>query len=112
MNDPILKVELQLRNMINKSFKRKGHIKSKKLEMIIGLNSKDMVNYLFQTYKNNYGYDWDEKEPVHIDHIKPLKYAKTEKEVIKLCHYTNLQLLKARDNLEKGSKLDWLLNEK
>ena len=30
-------------------------------------------------------------------------------EVIKLCHYTNLQLLKAKDNLDKKDKLDWEL---
>ena len=34
----------------------------------------------------------------------------TEAEIIKCCHYTNLQLLKAEDNLEKGDKMDWSLN--
>lgn len=112
MNDPILKVELQLRNMINTSFRRKGHTKNNKLEKIVGLNSKDMVNYLLETFKDNYGYEWNKIEPLHIDHIKPLSTANTEEEVIKLCHYTNLQLLKAKDNLEKGSKLNWALKEK
>ena len=32
---------------------------------------------------------------------------KAKEEVIKLCHYTNLQLLKAEDNLNKKDKLDW-----
>lgn len=32
-----------------------------------------------------------------------------EKEVIELCHYTNLQLLKSKDNLEKGSNKNWRL---
>ena len=32
-----------------------------------------------------------------------------EKEVIKLCLYTNLQLLKAEDNIQKSDKLDWKL---
>ena len=47
---------------------------------------------------------YDNKEKVHIDHIIPLATAKTEEDVIKLCHYTNLQLLKAKDNLKKGAK--------
>ena len=34
-------------------------------------------------------------------------YLKTEDEVIKLCYYTNLQLLRAQDNLEKHDRLDW-----
>ena len=58
-----------------------------------------------KTYKNSYGVEWNEKEKVHIDHIIPLATAKTEEEVIKLNHYTNLQLLKAKDNLKKGSKI-------
>ena len=33
------------------------------------------------------------------------------KEVIKLCHYSNLQLLKEEDNLRKDDKLNWKLVE-
>ena len=40
----------------------------------------------------------------HIDHIIPLSSAKTEEDMIKLCHYTNLQPLWAEDNLSKGNK--------
>ena len=68
------------------------------------------MEHLLQTFKSNYGYEWDKKEPVHIDHITPLAIAKTEEDIIKLCHYTNLQLLKAKDNLQKNSKLDWRLD--
>ena len=46
-----------------------------------------------------------------IEDIIPLATAKTEEDVIKLCHYTNLQLLKGEDNLSKGDKLDWKLEE-
>ena len=65
------------------------------------------INHLLETFKNNYGYKWDGIEKVHIDHIIPLATAKTKEEVIKLCYYTNLQLLKAKDNIEKGNKLNW-----
>lgn len=108
-SNPILKLELQLRNMLNTAFKRKNYRKNSKLESIVGLNAKEMVNYLLQTFKDNYGYEWDGIEKVHIDHIKPLKNCKTEEEVFNYCHYTNLQLLKAKDNMEKGSKDDWKL---
>lgn len=47
------------------------------------------------------------KGKVDIDHIIPLASAKTKDEIIKLCHYTNLQLLKHSDNLLKGDKLNW-----
>jgi hypothetical protein len=34
---------------------------------------------------------WDNLGEWHIDHIIPLASANTEKEMIDLCHYTNLQ---------------------
>ena len=42
--------------------------------------------------------------------ISPVGYLfNTEEEVIKCCYYTNLQLLKAEDNLKKGDKTNWEL---
>ena len=111
-SDPIYKLSLQVRNLIYSSFKRKKYVKNKHTYDIIGLEADDFYNYLLQTFKDNYGYDWDGKEEIHIDHIIPLSSAKTEEEVIKLCHYSNLQLLKADDNIEKKAKLDWSLENK
>ena len=47
-----------------------------------------------------------------IDHIKPIATAKTEQDVIDLCHYTNLQMLKPEDNLAKSDKEGWTVNDK
>jgi hypothetical protein len=35
----------------------------------------------------------------------PLSSAKTEEELYKLCHFTNLQPMWASDNIKKGAKI-------
>ena len=109
--DNIYRLKQQIRHLINQSFKRKGHKKGTKTEKIIGCCYNELMEHLLQTFKSNYGYEWDRVEPVHIDHIIPLATAKTEEDIIKLCHYTNLQLLKAKDNLRKNAKNDWRLDD-
>ena len=98
-----------MRKSLYKSFIRKGYVKNENSERILGCNTESFIKHLLQTYKNNYGVEWDGVEKVHIDHKTPLAIAKTEEDVIRLCHYTNLQLLKEYDNLKKYNKLDWEL---
>lgn len=104
-NDIIFRLKHNVRVEILRSFKSKNKEKSKHTEELTGCSLDHLVKYLLKTYKNNYGIEWDGKEKVHIDHIIPLATAKKEDDVINLCHYTNLQLLKAKDNLKK-----WCLN--
>lgn len=106
-SDELYKITEQVRNMIRWSFYRKGRKKESKTLDIIGCDYNTFYKYLLQTFKDNYGYEWDGKEPVHIDHIIPLATATTEQEIYDLCYYTNLQLLKAQDNLEKGDKIEY-----
>ena len=112
-NDPVLKLQGQLRNMVKEAFKRKKYKKSKKLEEICCCTIDELIEHLINTYEINYNekWDWNFVNDVHIDHIKPLAVAKTEGDVIRLNHYTNLQLLKAEDNLKKGAKIDYDIHE-
>jgi 5-methylcytosine-specific restriction endonuclease McrA len=48
---------------------------------------------------------WDNYGEWEIDHIVPISSGKTEEDVIKLCHYKNLQPLWKEDNRKKGNKL-------
>ena len=52
------------------------------------------------------GMNWSNYGEFHIDHIIPLASAKTEQELKKLCHYSNLQPLWAVDNLIKSAKIN------
>lgn len=109
-NDPIFKLKEQTRTLIRNSFKRTGYKKGTKTEQILGCDFDTFVDYLLGTWRANYGTEWN-GEPYHIDHITPLATAKTEQDVIELCHYTNLQLLKPEDNQAKSDSLEWQLNK-
>ena len=108
-SDPIYRLKCQARKTVYMSFARTGNVKSKRCEDITGLCPKDLAEYLIHTYEKNYGIAWDGESPVHIDHIIPLATAQTEEEVMRLCNYSNLQLLKPEDNLHKGAKLNYAI---
>ena len=110
--DILYKFVIQTRNCIRESIKRKGYSKKSKTFDIVGCDFDVLMKHLKKTFKDNYGYDWDGQENVHIDHIVPLATATNEEEVLKLCHYTNLQLLKPKDNMSKQDKLDWDIKTK
>lgn len=67
------------------------------LELLVHLESKFKPGMT----RENYGPVW------HVDHIIPLASAKTEDEIIKLCHYSNLQSLFALENFQKGAKINF-----
>ena len=104
--DDLYKFKEQIRNCINNSFRRKGNRKEASTEEIVGCTINELIEHLLYTFKENYEYEWDGKEKVHIDHICPLNVAKTKEEVISLCNYKNLQLLKEKDNLQKSCKIN------
>ena len=81
----------------------KNNIKMEKTFDIVGCSPKFLKEYLENKFID--GMSWYNQGEWHIDHIIPLSSAKTEEEVYKLCHHTNLQPLWAEDNLKKGSKI-------
>jgi hypothetical protein len=99
--DPIFTIKRNLRSRIKMFFKTKTKSTSK----LIGCNWNELKKHLESKFIDNmnwenYGYyGW------HIDHIKPLSSAQTKEEMEMLCHYTNLQPLWWRDNLQKSNKI-------
>lgn len=110
--DPFFRYKEQVRRLVIKSFTRKGYTKTSKTYEIVGCDYETLLKHLKETYKRNYGVEWDGKENVQIDHIIPLATAKNEQEVKELCNYKNLQFLKAHDNLSKRDKLDYKIDSK
>ena len=100
--DEVFKLKQQMGNLIYYSFKRKRkYRKTSKAFLIFGCEWQYFYNYLLQTFKDNYGYEWNEIEEVEVDHIIPLCKAKTIDDVIRLNHISNLQLLTKEDNKKK-----------
>ena len=76
-----------------------------KTEEIVGCSWEELNIHLekqFQPGMSWYNYG---KDGWHLDHIIPLSSAKTEDELYKLNHYSNLQPLWWYDNISKGDKL-------
>jgi hypothetical protein len=70
---------------------------------IVGCTPQELKEHLEKQFKD--GMTWENRNLWHIDHISPLSSAKTEEELYKLCHYTNLQPLWAEENLKKSNKI-------
>ena len=111
-SDPLYKLKRIYRTSCGRAFNSIGKKKNNKSLKLLGLKDwEEFAEYLFKQFYNHpktgkkmtfddHGlYGW------HIDHIIPLDTAKTEEDIIKLCHYTNLQPLWAKDNLRKGNKI-------
>lgn len=102
--DHIFRFKSNVRSLISSSFKRGNNqfTKRAKSEKILGCTIEEFS--LFIKSKFTEGMDFENYGKWHLDHIKPLILANTEKEVIELNHYSNFQPLWAADNLKKSSK--------
>ena len=102
--DLIFSLSSKVRSRLNIFIKSKNITKNNSTFNIIGCSPEFLKEYIENKFTE--GMSWDLMgNHIHIDHIIPLSSAKTEEEVYKLCHYTNLQPLWAEDNLSKGSKI-------
>lgn len=82
---------------------RKSWRKDGRTEQLLGADYKTVKKYIEGLFKD--GMTWENHGEWHIDHIVPLASAKTEEEIKKLFHYTNLQPLWAEENLKKHDKM-------
>lgn len=113
-NDLIYRIKVIIRKRISYIFNHHFIIKNSKTEEIIGCTFEEFKNHIELKLEpwmnwNNYGkYDGSLNFGWDMDHIIPLKEAKTEEEVIELNHYTNFQPLDSYINrVVKKDKLIW-----
>lgn len=99
LSDPTYKLKCRIKNALYYALKNTLSVKKNRTHEILGCSYKDLKQHLetkFEPWMNwenhgkyngSEGYGWD------IDHIIPISSAKTEEDVIRLSHYTNLQPL-------------------
>ena len=101
--DSLLFLKHRVRSITYNCFKNKGYKNNTKTEKLLGIKFPKLKIHLERQFTK--GMTWSNYGKWHIDHIIPLASANTEEELIKLCHYRNLQPLWAKDNLIKGAKI-------
>ena len=102
-SDPEFKLLMNMRSRLCGYLKKLNITKKNKTFDIVGCSPEFLKEHLETQFTD--GMSWDNRSEWHIDHIIPLSSAKTEDELYKLCHYTNLQPLWAEENMKKSNKI-------
>lgn len=102
--DPLYKLKNNLRGRTYKAFRNKGYSKDTKTKEMLGVEWEVLKQHIQKQFTK--GMNWSNQGQWHIDHIIPLASARTEEQLKKLCHYTNLQPLWAKENLSKSDKIN------
>lgn len=103
-NDPLYALTHNMRSRLTEIFKLKGTKKQYKTEQLLGCSFGQFKDYLeskfepWMSWENRGLYNGDPDHGWDVDHIIPMASAETPEELIKLCHYTNLQPLCSYDN--------------
>jgi len=103
-NDPLYRLRVNIRNLINNSFYNIGYPKNGRTEEILGCSFEELKDYLeskfepWMTWENRGIYDGGFNSGWDIDHIIPVSSAEYIEDVVKLNHYKNIQPLCSKIN--------------
>ena len=103
LNGSLYKIKKDIRKVVRRCLSDKGYTKRSRTNEILGCSFEDFKLHLERQFTK--GMNWDNRDKWHIDHIIPMATAKTEEDVIRLNHYTNLRPLWAEENLSKSDKI-------
>lgn len=102
-DDPIYLITGRIRCTTTWAFRSQGFKKNSKTSEMLGCSWDHLKSHIERKFTK--GMKWTNRHLWHIDHIVPLSSAKTEEELIKLAHFSNLQPLWKTHNLSKGDKI-------
>lgn len=102
--DPIFNMKKRISGRLRNALSSNGFTKKSTTGDVLGCTWEEFKVY-FES-KFTVDMSWENRHLWHIDHIMPLETAKTEEEIIKLNHYTNLQPLWGKENIQKGARYE------
>ncbi len=89
-------------------FKNKKFPKNGNSQGLLGCDYEFLKEHIEKQFLK--GMNWENKELWHIDHIIPLASANDKDELIRLCHYSNIQPMWAEENYKKRGKIPLVTN--
>lgn len=101
-NDPLYRLALNFRRLVNVSLKAKSLPKTSKTEAMLGCSFIGLKAYLERRFTP--GMSWDNFGEWEIDHIHPLSNAVDVASFERLNHHTNLQPLWSAYNRAKSNR--------
>lgn len=107
-SDPVYRLKCNIRRLVRIHLKKHGYTKKSKTSEILGCDFETFKHHIELQFIGDMTWDMVGSE-IQIDHIVPLATAKTEADVIKLNHYTNLRPMWSHENASKGSKVVFLI---
>lgn len=106
-SDPVYRFRTSVRCLIWGYAKKKGYSGSKKVWEMVGCDFESFLAYIQSQFEEgmtleNYGHGegcWN------IDHIIPISTAKTDEDIERINHYTNLRPMWSSDNYKRPRKM-------
>jgi hypothetical protein len=103
--DIMFTLKTKIRRRITNYFSKSKLDKLKRTNDILGCDWEILKNHIESQFTEGMTWDNHGQYGWHIDHHIPLATAKTEQDVYRLNHYTNLKPLWWHENLKKGDKI-------
>ncbi len=98
-DNPILKLKDSIRKLVYITIKNQGYSKKSHTYEVLGCSYEDFKIYIESKFLEEM--NWKNYGEWHLDHITPISWATTEKEVYLYSHYSNFQPLWSFDNISK-----------
>jgi hypothetical protein len=105
--DPVFALSQRIRSLIYSRIYSGGYTKKSRSQEILGCSWDYFKRHIELQFLP--GMSWDKLGEIHLDHIIPMATAKTEEDVIRLNHFTNIRPIWAKDNLSKGAQITHLI---